>query len=1015
MNLGYKFLISLLFLLGTCISIYGQEKTISGTVVSEESGPLPGVNIVIKGTSQGVLTDFDGNYSIMANIGDILQFSYVGMSTIEKTVGVSNTINITLKAESNLLDEVVVVAYGTTTLKESTGAISSIKADDILKESPVVSVQNSLQGNISGIQVGSTSGQPGSFPSVRLRGVGSLNASNNPLYVIDGVPIVTGDQSNFTSSTSNVLSTLNPNDIENITVLKDAASASLYGARAANGVIVITTKKGKLGKTVFEYRSTFGETDIAMKNTDRKMVGGEIYRELARESIYNLFKYIEGEDEATSNENADLYLEQLFPIPENGYTDWQKILFRKGVVKSHQFSVRGGTEKTKFFMSIGAHDEEGVVYESDFKRYSIRSNIDHTANDRLSFGLNTTLSYTDQNTVPDQGLFYANPYTAYLISYNPTDPTRNSDGELLPYIQNQFPNPEYERGQTEQGSRQIRISATPYIQLKFTDWLMFKSINSWDYYFNKDELYWGPESNDGSNYNGYAYRAHNTISTLTTSNTLNFTKTFSDKHNVDVMAGYEVSKAEYDDFAADVQDFPNNVLKDFSTAAEELDTDTNFQEDKLISYISRAQYNYNNKYYLSASIRYDGSSRMSEDNRWGTFWSVSGGWVLSDDFLKDNKFVNYLKLRGSYGTTATYPNSFTGALPLYAFSASYNNQTAAYPSQLANENLTWETNKNYDIGIEFGLFDNKISGSVEYYSRYTEDLLQDVPILTSTGFESILQNVGEMSNKGIEFSITSKNIEKENFSWTTTLTGAHNKNTIEKLYNGEEIQDFPYILREGKSRYTYYLREAAGVNLETGQWEWYKNTTDENGNVISGREKTSVSSEAESTVVGKWDPDFFGGVRNSFKYNDFDLTFLFNYTIGGKTYDDYAYYLNNDGRFPYQGIPKGQLDRWQQPGDKASNPMRVYGDASNANFQSSRRLHDGTYVRLKDITLGYNLPTEVLDKTGIFSNIRFSINATNLWTWAKDEAYDPEVLVGGQTGTGIPATKSYSFNVQLQF
>ncbi|MFD0760877.1 SusC/RagA family TonB-linked outer membrane protein [Lutibacter aestuarii] len=995
--------------------MYSQERVISGTVVSEDSSPLPGVNVLIKNTTKGVLTDFDGKYSISAKIGDVLIFSYLGMTTREITVGDSASIDVTLKAENNLLDEVVVVAYGTTTLRESTGSISSVKADDILNESPVVSVQNSLQGNVSGIQVGSTSGQPGSFPSVRLRGVGSINATSNPLYIIDGVPVVAGDQSNFTTSTSNVLSTLNPNDIESMTVLKDAASASLYGARAANGVIVITTKKGKQGKTVFEFKSSYGESDVAFRNSDREMVDGDTYRDLTRESIYNLFHYVQGNDVATSNEQADFYLEQLFPVPEGGYTNWKDVLFRKGSIKSHQFSARGGDEKTRFFASLSAHDEEAIVYESDFIRYTINSNIDHKANNNISFGLNTTLGFTKQNSVPDQGLYYANPYTAYLISYNPTDPTRNSLGELLPSIQNQYPNPEKERGLTEQSSKQIRFSATPYLQVKFTDWLTFKTTNSWAYYFNTDNLYWGPTSNDGSSFNGYAYRAHNTISTLTTSNTLNFVKTFNDVHNLNVMAGFEVSKTEYDDFSADVQNFPNAVLKDFTTAAEELDTDTNFQEDKLISYISRAQYNYNNKYFLSGSLRYDGSSRMSEDNRYGTFWSVSGGWVITEDLFKENTFIDYLKLRGSYGTSATYPNSFTGALPLYAFSASYNDQTAAFPSQLANPNLTWETNKNFDIGLEFELLNKKVSGSLEYYNRFTEDLLQDVPILTTTGFSTILQNVGEMSNKGFELSITTNNIDKDNFKWTTTITGATNKNVIEKLYDGDDIQLFPHILREGESRYTFYLREAKGVNSETGQWEWYKNTTNSDGDIISGRETTSVSGEAESTIVGKWDPDFYGGIRNNLKYKDFDLSFLFNYNIGGQTYDSYAYYLNNDGSFPFQGIPKGQTDRWQQPGDVAANPMRVFNNSSSSNFQSSRRLHDATYLRLKDITIGYNLPKKILEQTGVFSNVRLSLNGTNLVTWAKDKSYDPESQVGGATGTSIPYTKTYTFNVQLQF
>ncbi|MFK2819712.1 TonB-dependent receptor [Flavobacteriaceae sp. LMIT009] len=1007
---------TLFFLLSFTLS-FGQSKVVSGNVKDQTGLPLIGVNIIVKGTSNGTQTDFDGNYTLQVNEGDVLTFSYVGLKTMELTVGVTNTIDVIMQEDAQSLDEIVVVAYGTTTLRESTGAISSIGGDDLINETPVVSLEGSLQGKLSGVQVGSTGGQPGSFPSIRIRGTGSINASNQPLYVIDGVPVQTGDQSNFSTSTQNMLSTLNPNDIESLTVLKDAASASLYGARAANGVVVITTKKGKQGKTNFELSTSIGETDLAMHNTDREMVDGETYRELTRESIFNLFRYVNGQDEATANSNADLYIDQLHPIPDNGFTDWKSILFRKGMIKSYQFTASGGTDKTRIFASLGAHDEQAVVYESDFVRYSVRGNIDHKANDNLSFGLNTFISHTKQNSVPDQGLYFANPYSAYLISGNPTDPTRDADGNLLPNIQGVYPNPELERGRTEQSTRQIRLNATPFVTWDITNYLTFKTINSWDYFFNNDVLYWAPNSNDGASFGGYSYKAHNTISTLTTSNTLTFDETFKDVHNLNAVVGFEASKKEFDDLSADVQGFPNNVLRDFSTAAEELNTDTNFQEDKLVSYFSRVQYNYDNKYYLSGSIRRDGSSRMSSENRWGNFWSVSGAWVLSDDIFEDSDKINHLKLRGSYGTTATYPSSFTGALALYAFSDDYNSQTAAFPSQLANPDLTWETNKNYDIGLDFELFGGKLSGSFEYYNRYTEDLLQDVPTLTTTGFASILQNIGEMSNKGVEVSLTSRNIEKENFSWVTTFTGAHNKNTIEKLYQGEDIQLFPYILREGESRYTFYLREGAGVDPATGLFEWYKNTTDADGNIISGREKTTNSGEARSTVVGKWDPDFYGGITNAIRYKDFDLTFLVNYSIGGTAYDSYFYYLNNDGRFPTGGIPKGQLDRWQKPGDVAANPMRVYGGNpdNNSNFQSTRRLHDNTYARLKNITLGYSFPQEVLEKIGVFSGMRVSVNATNLLTWAKDKAFDPEVLIGGTTGTAIPPTKSYSFNVKLQF
>jgi len=991
-----------------------DQRLISGTIVDEDGLPLVGTTILVKGTTRGTTADFDGKYTIAAEAGDVIIFSFVGMVTQRVTVSLSDTIDIVLATE-NELDEVVVVAYGTTTLRESTGAISSVKAGAVINESPVVAVENALQGNISGVQVGSTGGQPGSFPSIRIRGTGSLNATNQPLYIIDGVPITAGDRSSFSTSTQNSLSTLNPNDIENITVLKDAASASLYGARAANGVVIITTKKGKEGKTAFELRTSYSETDFAMNNTDREIVDGDTYRELTRESLFNLFRYVNGEDEATSNMQADASLEQLHPIPADGYTDWRSILFRKGTIKSHQFSARGGTEKTKFYTSIGAHEEEAIVYQSDFTRYSVRANIDHKSNDKLSFGLNTFMAHTEQNSVPDQGSFFSNPYYTWLTSYNPTNATRDTEGNLLPNIQNRFPNPELERSRTEQSSRQVRLSATPFIQIRPTDWLILKTINSWDYYFNRDVLYWAPNSNDGASFNGYSYRAHNTISTLTTSNTMNLVKTFNEVHNTDVVLGFEASKKEFDDFSADVQNFPNNVLRDLSTAAKEQDTDTNFQEDKLVSYFSRAQYNYNRKYFLSGSIRRDGSSRMSAENRWGNFWSVSGAWVLSEDFFENSDTVNLLKIRTSYGTTATYPNSLTGALSLYGFSANYNSQTAAFPSQLANPDLTWETNKNFDIGLDFELFATRISGSIEYYNRYTEDLLQDVPTLATTGFKSLLQNVGEMSNKGVEISITSQNIQTDNFSWSTTFTGAHNKNIIEKLNEGEDIQLFPHILREGHSRYTFYLREGAGVNPETGMWEWYKNTKDDDGNIISGREKTTISGEAESVVVGKWDPDFYGGVINTFTYKDFDLTFLINYSIGGTSYDSAFFRLNHDGRFPTGAIPKGQLDRWQKPGDVAANPMRVYNNSSNSNFQSNRRLHNNTYARLKNITLGYNLPTPLLEKIGAFSDVRISLNGTNLITWVKDKAFDPEVRIGGTTSLALPPTKSYSFNVQFQF
>ena len=589
-----------LMMLFISTSILAQEKVVTGTV-TDGTDPLPGVSIIIKGTSKGTETDFNGKYSINVKQNDILVFSFLGLKTVERSIGLPSQINVVMTEDTSVLDEVVVVAYGTSSVREKTGSISTMKSK-VIEDLPVVSIQSTLQGNVSGVLVGASSGQPGAFPSVRIRGSGSLNASNNPLYVIDGIPVTSGDLSDFTSSTGDVLSTMNPADIESVTVLKDAASASLYGSRAANGVILITTKKGKQGKTTYSFKTTTGFSDIAMPNVGRRSVSGDTYRELSRESLYNLFFYVQNRDEAASNALADQFLESLFPKPVNGYTDWNDILFRTGDIQTYDLSARGGGEKTKFFASMSYTDQDAVIYESGFKRYSFRTNIEHTSSDKLKFGINNFLGFTKQTRVPDQGGFFANPYYGWISLYSPLDPVRNASGDLLPNVRGSFPNPLYERSRTSTTTETLRLTLSPWIQYKITPELIFKTSNSFDFISNDDDRYWSPSSNDGRP-TGSRYKSRNFYTTLTTSNTLNYIKTFKDIHNFDVLLGEEYTKTNRQDFNGSASGFPNDALKDFGTAANYDGIDDTNVDDAILSFFSRLKYNYDNKYYIGASFK----------------------------------------------------------------------------------------------------------------------------------------------------------------------------------------------------------------------------------------------------------------------------------------------------------------------------------------------------------------------------------------------------------------------------
>ncbi|MRT91408.1 TonB-dependent receptor [Ancylomarina sp. 16SWW S1-10-2] len=1001
--------------------VLAQSREISGLVTSADDGlSIPGVSVIIKGTTIGTTTDFDGNYTISVdNEGQTLVFSFVGMKTIELPAN-SDSINLVMESESIGMDEVMVVAYGTAKKSSFTGSATQIKSDELAKK-PVISVGEAIAGMAAGVEVSSGSGQPGSAPSIRVRGIGSINSSNEPLYVIDGVAQTNDNLSLGTSSSLGALSAINPNDIANVTILKDAAAAALYGSRAANGVVLITTKRGKTGKTKFTVKSEMGISDFAVKTLelatpeeafDYKVLGYKNY----------LVEY-EGMDEAAAATlaKADIgdYFSQYDPTRPDSDYDWDDAMFRQGTTKNVEFSAAGGNEKTKFFASLSYLEADGVAKGSDFSRVAGRLNLDHKATDLIEFGFSSSLSRMKQNVIPTIGYYYVNPLYATRSYLNQLTPIKNTDGSFSDVEGGKKPNLVKENDLNINKNDVWTLTNQGYLQLNLIEGLTFKSTNSMTFTQVYGSKYWAPNSQDGESYNGYAYESNKRRLKLSSSNILNYSTTIDDVHNIDFLVGYEAEKLQDKLLEAEGKNFPNDVKTTLDVASKPLSASFNADGDRMQSILSRFNYNYDNKYYGSISYRTDASSRLGENNRWGSFYSVSGSWrISSESFMEDIDFINDLKLRSSYGVNGTLPTSWVGALGLYDFGANYNDVPGTSYSQIANPDLQWEKNKTFSIATEMRLFDF-LNVELEYYHRKTSDLLLQVPVTRTSGFSYYWDNVGEMTNQGLELSVTSHNINNDNFSWNTTLNLAHNKNTIDKLEGGDNVETFPYILREGKSYSSIYLRDWAGVNPTNGHAQWYvlENEKRVDNDNDGESDVTEDSRYAGKKIVGDGNPDLSGSINNSFTYKNFDLSFLITFKIGGDAYIDPYSSVYDDGASLTKAVTKAQLkDYWTTPGESASLPKVVYGSPQNSQYNSSRRLEDASYMRLKSINLGYSLPSEISAIAGL-SNIRFYASATNLLTLSKIDDFDPETDSRGTvlSSFDFPPLKTVTFGVQVNF
>ncbi|WP_047247538.1 SusC/RagA family TonB-linked outer membrane protein [Maribacter thermophilus] len=1024
-----KFAWMLTPLLALCISFsYAQEKTVSGNVTDQSNVPLPGVSVVVVGTTNGTQTDFDGNYTIMVNQGDVLRFTYVGQKTVTRTVGASDVINVQMEDDAQALEEVVVMGYATKSKADVTGSTVQLDSEAI-EQIPVATVDQALQGKVSGLSITGDSGTPGSTTDIRIRGISSITAGNDPLYVIDGVPMSNPNISATSSGSSlSALASINSNNIESITVLKDASATAAYGARGANGVIVITTKSGKAGKTKFNFNSYTGFANDAIDGPT-PLTGAE--REmLFYEGVYNSFGDTYGlnnveEAGAWARANTSYGAAyQAWRDAGSPETNWADLITNKNaVMKEYNFSATGGNENSNFYTSLGYFSQEATVIGSEFDRISGALNFTKNFSDKFTFSSSNSASYSHQDGVLENSAYFSSP-RAVKYFMPQTDAAYNADGTIN--LDTSLPNPLWIAQEDIDDSKITRIISnnaltwhTPIKNLSFT------SRANIDYIVYNYKRYRNPVSGDGDSSNGYGWQASRNYTTYVFQNSLDYSFDLGEDHNFDVKVLQEWQKNRNYYLEADADNFSDEGLTNLSSAGNPTTASSSFSDWSVASYLGMLNYSaFGSKYVLNATYRREGSSRFATDNRWGNFWSVGGAWNMhKENFLAGSDVVNNLKLRASYGVTGNASIDLNSYQALLGFDSDYAGEGASYPSAFGNNDLSWETSYTVDLGLDFGLFQNRISGSFGYYRRESKDLLLEVPLSLTTGFSEQTRNIGRMENKGFEAEINFDIVRSEDFNLSLGGNIATNENEVLELakdLNGEEINISTSIDRveSGHPVYAWYMPTWAGVNPDTGNEEWYVNGVD-------GATTTNFNDAERVFQGGSALPKITSGMNIHVDFKGFFVDASGYYAGGHKVYEGWHRYTQGTDLYPtalYQGY-NTLLDRWQQPGDETRfGKIRYAGDPWQ---RHSKFLYDGDYFRLKNLTVGYDFNSRLTDALKI-DGLRLFVRGTNLFTWVKDDnlKYDPENidLSGlsdgtnrGQTVLNTPPVKSIVFGVNLNF
>jgi TonB-linked SusC/RagA family outer membrane protein len=1040
---GIKSLLTIL-LITVCSALCAQNITVRGTVTDASNGdPVPAASVIVSGTTNGVVSDVNGNYSITAPSDGVLIFSSIGYETMQVPVRGNRTLSVEMTPSTEFLDETIVVAYGTAKKSSYSGSATMVRAEE-LAQKPVSSVEQALQGKVAGLQVSTASGQPGATTSFRIRGTGTLNASAEPLYVIDGVATTNASYSQNASSantTSSILSTINPQDIESITVLKDAAAASLYGSRAANGVVIITTKSGKAGTGHVNFNAQVGVATVA--KTYQMMSSADYYKKA-------FMSYMEGGDDAAT---ANLKAQGLTswnpynisnPLDASGNvasgakiiidTDWQKEVFTPGITQDYSLSFSGGTDKLNYFVSGGYFDQKGTSPTSRYTRYSGKASVDAQVNKWFKGGANVIFSYATQNSEVSQSagasplynaLTFPNAVPVYKVDANGNyELDANGDRQFnwSNPVARDF-NPIAIPSMNINTANTARLFASLYAEVKLAEGLTAKTVFSPDYVSVYDTSYWNKYHGDGPAYAGRGTKAQTSDLMFTSTTTLNFNHTFADRHNFSAMAGYEFWKSRRNYFNGAATNFAFDFMTELAGAGNIQSLTSYYNDAALISYLGHAEYNFDEKYFLSASFRRDGSSVFGADNKWGNFFSVGASWRIKQEaFMQDADLVSDLKLRASYGTSGN--NAGLGryqslGLWVAANNYQYGNNAGLGHESLSNSELGWEKQKMLNVGLDFGFFKNRITGSVEYFNKASDDLLYDFPLPASHGVagyydqvSSVMMNLAKVRNHGVEFVLNAIPVQSKDFTWDVSFNFSYNEDEILDLAGDDDItmSDTKKIWKVGESQYEFYLPTWMGVDPANGDPLWKK----DNGT-------TNNYSEADYDLQGRATPWGFGALTNNLSWKGLNFSFMFYYNLGGKVYDSLYATIMHDGNDPGKNLHVDALNAWTPSNTNTDVPKYSNANDNQSNSPSTRFLYDATYLKLKNVNLSYSLPKNLLKKTAI-SNMRFYVNVDNIYTIFKDKGYkgydDLDIFgIGGYDAYAnyIPLSRSYTLGVNLTF
>ncbi len=951
-------IVPLLLLAGILVA---QEKTVRGKVVDGRDGtPITGATVLVKGTNQAAITETDGSFLLTApQNATALIISYVGYKSVEVGIG-SDLSGVRLAPGEQSLNEVVVVGYGTRIKKDVTSSIAKVSSKEF-QNLPLPSFEQALQGRAAGVYMNTGSGKLGQGLNIRVRGISSISANQQPFFVIDGVPVVSQALGSATEP-DNPLATLNPDDVESIEVLKDAASAAIYGARASNGVILVTTKSGKQGKTRVNAGFYTGWSQPTRKGD---FLNAAQYKEIFTAASVNM-GYDPAEEFAANTGTDDWN--------STNDVNWADQAFQDGKITQYNLSLSGGDAKTKFLFSGSYNDQKGIIIGNELTRGTVRLNIDHNISPMFKIGANLSLNHTNNDRVPSDNAF-SNPLQLNAIP--PVQPLYDADGlynNATLYYNNLI---ELE-GNNRNLSKIYRTISSAYFEWKITDFLHFRSQAGIDWQNLQETQFLGRRTLDGAP-EGFSFDNQVTSSLFTSTNTLNFNKDYGEDHELEALAGLEYQHGKLTGASVTGIAFPSDRFTKIASAAIIEAGSSSETQYKFVSYFARANYKFKDRYLLGVSLRYDGSSRFGQDNKFGSFPAASAGWIISQEsFLENSKWLSFLKLRASYGLTGNAEIGNFSSRSLYTATA-YATIAGIVPSQIGVTDLSWESTTQFDVGIDFGLLDNRISGEIDYFNKDTKDLLLNAPVPAINGYTSITKNIGSMTNKGWEFTLNAT-ILTGALRWTTSFNISTYKNEVTSL-----VAPVPPSSRTlgrlavGSPFGEFYGRKYAGVDPANGDALYY---TDD------GKTTTNDYGAASDFVVGDPNPDFYGGWNNRFSYKGFDLDVQCQFVKGNDVYNIAGFFQSvNADYFDNQTVD--QMAYWKNPGDVTSIPQPRLYEGNGAN-KSSRWVQDGSYFRIKSINFGYNLPRKFLQSIRM-ENARIYIAGQNLITITDYTGYDPEV------------------------